>query len=81
MMEIFQQFQIVDQLSVQDRLLVYLSIGIIFLLILAIFTAFLALVFRLRNHLNDKMWSGLRSNWENDLLDILSGDLSQDELL
>jgi HEAT repeat protein len=68
-----------DPSSSEQGLLLLLSDSVLSLLALAVAFALLALWLRLQHTRHDRLWRGLHKLWDEDILNVLSGDLSPNE--
>ncbi len=74
-MENFYQQLGFDSSSFEHALLLLLSDSVVWLLILALAFAAIALGLRVQHNRHESMWRGLHKLWDEDILNVLSGDM------
>ncbi len=79
MKALYQQYLAFDENSLEHWLLLVLSQSVLVSLALTLCCALLALGLRIRHHRHERLWRGLHLLWDKDMLDVLSGDMSQIE--
>lgn len=60
----------------EDRIYYLLSLGIVVFFAMSAFFALLTLFLRYQNNRRDALWQSLHELWDNDILMVLSGDMS-----
>jgi HEAT repeat protein len=76
---IFRQYLQFDAASFEHRLLLLLSDSIVVLFALAVGFGLFALALRIRYNRHQRLWLRLHALWSQDILSVLSGDMSPNE--
>lgn len=72
---LYEQYAGFDRNSFEHGLLLVLSDSVVALLALAVAFALLALWLRFQHDRHERVWRGLHKLWDEDILNILSGDM------
>jgi HEAT repeat protein len=75
----YQQYLAFDTSSFEHLLLLVLSDSVLLLLLLTACFGLLALGLRLQHNRYERLWRGLHTLWDQDILNVLSGDMSANE--
>jgi HEAT repeat protein len=68
-----------DGTAFEQGLLLVLSDSVLSLLVLTLAFALIALGLRMQHNRYERMWRGLHTLWDEDILNVLSGDMSPNE--
>jgi HEAT repeat protein len=63
-----------SELAVKDRILMFLSLSVLFFVFLSLVLGLWAIGLRLRNRIHERRWRVLEKSWEGHLLNYLSGE-------
>lgn len=74
-METFYQQLGFDGASFEQGMLLFLSNSVVWLLALTFAFALIALGLRLQHNRHERLWSSLHKLWDEDILNVLSGDM------
>lgn len=77
----FEHFDAYDVSVAEQRLLLFISDGILMLTLLSLVFALLAIMLRVQNMRHERRWQRLHEKWDTPLLDVLCGAGSSDEFL
>jgi HEAT repeat protein len=72
----YAQYLAFDGTSFEHRLLLVMSDSVLVLLALTVAFGMLALWLRFQHNRHERLWQGLHQLWDEDILNVLSGDMS-----